>query len=301
VVRVGAATNEIMATLVVTNARDARLRKLSEGLARDGGLDGLHVNVLEGASSWLFGPATTKVHGLSWLREEIAGVSFLISPTAFFQTNVEAASSLVRLVSNAVPAGIERVIDLYAGVGLFALPLARRGHRVLAIEENADAVRAGQRSQRLNEIDESSCRFVRARAEEALSRRRMAAQFSHVESAFRRTRGSQVRLKPDATTGPKPDATRDRLAVVLDPPRAGCSPKALRAILSDLRPDVIVYVSCEPAALARDLAECTNESRAGSARYDVESVQPVDMFPHTPHVEAVAVLRRRHGSPEGRA
>jgi 23S rRNA (uracil1939-C5)-methyltransferase len=155
------------------------------------------------------------------------------------------------------------VLDLYAGGGLFALPLARRGHRVLGVEENPAAVEAGRRSQRLNGLDGRTCRIVRARVE-----------------TLRATRAQ---------------------AVVLDPPRRGCAERVLHAIAREVRPDVVVYVSCDPDSLARDLDAWFRAVPRGAPSYRIYSVQPLDMFPHTPHLETVVTIRRDAGDTPGRA
>lgn len=275
VVRVGRATGEVLVTLVVTDAGDRRVRRLVEALAEgECAPDGIHVNELRGASPWLFGPTTRKVHGRAYLREQVADTSFLVPPTAFFQTNVTAAETLVRLVLGAVPPEARHVLDLYAGVGLFAVPLARRGHRVVAVEEHAGAVEAGRMALRLNGLDERACRFVRGRVEDALRR-----------------------LLTGGRDGPGGRAARDPArfaAVVLDPPRAGCSAEVVRALVERAQPETVVYASCEPEALARDLRVWLATGRAARVPYRVDRVQPLDMFPHTTHLEAVAVLRRAH-------
>ena len=154
----------------------------------------------------------------------------------------------------AVPAGAT-VLDLYAGAGLFALPLALAGHTVVAIEENRSAVADGQASLRLSRIPVERCRFIAKPVELALGR------------------GRDVALQ-------------DCDAVVLDPPREGCQPSVIERVFGQHGPAKAVYVSCDPESLARDLARIT------SAGYRIESMQPVDMFPHTPHIEAVALLIR---------
>ncbi len=141
-------------------------------------------------------------------------------------------------------------MDLYAGAGLFALPLAQRGHTVTAVEENREAVADGEASLRLNRISPERCRFVA----------------KPVEAALRGMTSADV--------------------VVLDPPREGCTPAVLEHVFGRMQPDVAVYVSCNPEALARDLSSIARH------RYAIQSIQPVDMFPHTAHVEAVAVLTR---------
>ena len=258
VVRVARRSTETMATLVVTrNERALRVavRRLMAGADAP---HSLHLNLHDRPGPLLFGRRTQTLHGPARLREEVAGVSFLVSPTAFFQTNIEAADTLVRLVLAAVPSGPCRVLDLYAGAGLFSLPLARGGHDVTAVEEDREAVEDGRASQRLSRIAPGACRFIVARAEDA------AGEVSARHGS---------RSRPDW--------------VVLDPPRAGCPPGVLRGVFGLMRPQGAVYVSCNPEALARELPEI---DRAG---YGVDLVQPVDMFPHTTHIETVTVLSRR--------
>ena len=250
-VRVASATPEVMATLVVADDGDKRLRVATRrAMAFPSAPTALHLNVHPRGDAFIFGRETRRISGPERLREEVAGTSFLISPAAFFQTNVRAADTLVKLVLEVVPPDAS-VVDLYAGAGLFALPLARRGQRVIAIEENRLAVGDGEASARLNRIPSSRCRFVVGRVETALG----------------------------------PIRTAD--AVVLDPPREGCSPEVLRDVLGRIRPALVVYISCNPEALARDLAE------ARTFPYAIDMVQPVDMFPHTAHVETVVTLTRR--------
>jgi len=250
-VRVARRTRERMMTLVVADDADRALRAATRrALDAAGGDTALHVNLHPRANAFIFGDATRRISGPERLRDEVAGASFLISPTAFFQTNVDAGELLVDLVRRALPEGVP-VLDLYAGAGLFALPLALAGHQVVGIEENAAAVADGEASRALNRVPPERCRWVAATVEQGLGR---------VEACD---------------------------TVVLDPPREGCSPVVRDRLFAQRRPSLAVYVSCNPETLARDLAV------AASHGYAIDSLQPVDMFPHTPHVETVAVLRRR--------
>jgi 23S rRNA (uracil1939-C5)-methyltransferase len=248
--RVGAGTPELMGTLVVTDAGDKRLRAATaRALDTPGAPQSFHLNIHRRDDPFIFGRDTRRVRGPRHLREHVAGSKFLISPTAFFQTNVFAAEILVRLVLDALPAGAP-VLDLYAGVGLFALPLARRGDRVTAIEENRAATEDGIASLRLNRVAAAACRFITR----------------PVEAALRS-------IQP-----------QDAAHVVLDPPREGCDRTVIDDLFGRIRPNRVAYVSCNPEALAHDLATIAQHG------YRARPLQPVDMFPHTPHVETVALL-----------
>ncbi len=250
-VRVAGSSNEALAVLVASRPQFKGVQEFgSKLMAAEPSVSGVHLNVNSRPGTVILGPETRKLAGRDRLVEEIAGVRFLISPLAFFQTSSAAATRLVETVLRFVPpmtAG--PILDLYAGVGLFALPLARRGHRVVAVEENPHAVSDGIESAKLNKI--TGCRF----------------QSGKVESTVKRL------------------ARADAFDVVLfDPPRDGCPEWTLRMIARSIRPQRIIDVSCDPPALARDLAVLT---RAG---YRVREIQPIDMFPHTSHIESVALL-----------
>ena len=175
-----------------------------------------------------------------------------MAPTAFFQTNPTAAAALVEVVLAHVPAEATRVLDLYSGSGLFTLPLAARGHQVTAVEENPQAVADATRNLDVNRMDPRAVRLIGGRVEDAL-----------------------------------PGVSRQIFdVVVLDPPRQGCPPGVLHAVFTGLAPERAIYVSCNPEALAAELPQILD------AGYAVASVEPVDMFPHTPHVEAVVVFDR---------
>jgi 23S rRNA (uracil1939-C5)-methyltransferase len=264
-----------MAALIVTSDRDRRVRTATRRLLEQSPPTSMHLNVHARDDAFIFGPATRQLHGSARMREEAAGASFLISPAAFFQTNLRAAEILVRLVLDAVapapsdveglapsdveglaPSNVEgsgRVLDLYAGSGLFAIPLAIAGHAVAAVEENRLAVADGEAALKLNRAAQGRCRFIARRVETALP------------------------------------SLRDADVVVLDPPREGCSRSVLREVFGRLRPALVVYVSCNPEALARDLQFIDGQG------YRARSVQPVDMFPHTAHIETVVVLKRATG------
>jgi 23S rRNA (uracil1939-C5)-methyltransferase len=286
-VRVSHARGETMATLVVASDADKRLRSATrQALGASWAPSSFHVNIHPRGDAFIFGPETRRIAGTGRLREDVAGVSFLISPTAFFQTNIKAAEMLVQLVLDAVPTSAP-VLDLYAGAGLFALPLARRGHRVIAVEASPAAVADGVASLALNRIPADRCRFI-ARPVGVVTRRGATGRLGCT--------GSDLDSSPkESFTDPNTQESRSDpgAAVVLDPPREGCEAEVLDDVFGRSAPATAVYVSCNPDTLARDLTRIVGHG------YAIESIQPVDMFPHTPHIETVVVLRRTRNPEPG--
>ncbi|MBI4673517.1 MAG: class I SAM-dependent RNA methyltransferase [Chloroflexi bacterium] len=193
------------------------------------------------------GDVTAPILGKERLTERVGARTFEISPDAFFQINTAMAEELVRLVGEFLaPCATDVLLDAYGGVGLFGLTFAPRVARVIEIEENPNALGDAQ----ANAADLNNVEFHQGRVEQVL---------------------------------PKLDGKLD-LAVV-DPPRAGLDRFALDALAAK-QPRTLVYVSCDPATLARDAARLIQHG------YALERVQPVDMFPQTFHVECVAAFRR---------
>ena len=186
------------------------------------------------------------------IRERLGGLAFSISANSFFQTNTHQAERLFGVVGKyAGLTGDETVLDLYAGTGAISLILARQARAVYGIEVVAAAVEDAGRNARTNGI--GNCTFL-------------TGEVRHVLPELMR-RGVRADV------------------VIADPPRAGFHPKALAAVLA-LAARRVVYVSCNPATLARDLGIL----RSGG--YRIVAVQPIDMFPHTPHIEVVVRLDR---------
>lgn len=235
--------------VVVASARPRGLAALVPELLAAGATT-VSLNLNDGPAGRLLGPRTEVLAGPRRIRERLDDTTFCISPDAFFQTSPAGAAALLDAVRAALqPRPADVLADLYCGVGLFALPLARAVRAVVGIEESATAIGDAAASARLN--GRHNVQWVRAAVEHGLARL---------------GRGL-----------PRPDLC------VLDPPRAGCTPAALRR-LAGLAPRRLAYVSCDPAALARDLALLR------PLGYRATAVLPVDMFPHTHHVEAVATI-----------
>jgi 23S rRNA (uracil1939-C5)-methyltransferase len=206
-------------------------------------------NITARKSSVAIGESEVLVAGQPFLKERIGSFEFIISANSFFQTNSVGAQTLYdKAKEYAELQGHETVLDLYSGTGTIAIYLADLAKHIIGIEQVESAVRNAERNCRINHV--SNCRFVQGDIKDKLP---------------------QLSEKPQV--------------VVIDPPRAGMHKDVIQQVLR-LVPDRIVYVSCNPASLARDAALL-------SEAYDLLEVQPVDMFPHTYHIEAVAKLVRR--------
>lgn len=200
--------------------------------------------------------------GRSHLNEKLGPFLFPVGMSTFFQVNPFQTPRLYDLAAAAIPEG-SRALDLYSGIGTIALWASRRAGSVLGIEENPAAVQAAVKAAADNGA--ANARFLAADVAKALEQ-----PARYLEEA-----------------GLPADAISSADAVIVDPPRKGLEAQ-VREALSRLRPERLVYVSCFPATLARDA-----RSFAGTLR--LVSIAPVDMFPHTRHVECVAVFDRVGG------
>ncbi len=196
---------------------------------------------------------TALLWGHEAIEEEILGLRFRVRPSAFLQTNTEMAAVLYALAREAAAlTGHENVFDLYCGTGTIGLALAADAAFVWGLEISEEAVACAIENAELNGIE--NARFF-------------AGNVGQTVEELREQAGS-----PDV--------------VVVDPPRAGLAGKALRRT-GALQAERIVYVSCNPTTLASDVQVLRDEYG-----YELRSCRPVDMFPHTPHVESVASLAR---------
>jgi 23S rRNA (uracil1939-C5)-methyltransferase len=267
VVRTTEDESEAVAMLVVTRNDKVLRPPIRSLLASADRPEGFCVNVNDKPGPYMIGPDTIQIEGRSHVREKavriggqnVPPLTFLVSPTAFFQSNVGAARQMVRLVTESLR-GANRVLDLYSGSGLFALPLALAGATVTAIEENRLAVEDLKSNIRLNRMPNGRIRPVCGRVEDVVAR---------------------ISREPWD-------------AVVLDPPRDGCAPQVLEAVFERIAPGRAVYVSCNPDRLAADLP------RVRRMGYRAARIQAIDMFPHTDHMETIVVLHREAPPTRGR-
>ncbi len=252
-VREGRHTGERMVNVVAAAPDLEALGPLAEALrARVPSTTSVVLNVNAKKASVAVGSEEHLLLGREHITESLGGLRFQVSAGSFFQTNTVQAERLFALVEEAGAFdGSETVLDLYSGTGAITLLLARRSRQVWGIEVSAASVADAVRNAQANGIE--NCTF-------------RVGEVRHV----------------------LPELVREGVraeVVVADPPRAGFHPKALAALVA-LGPPRLVYVSCNPATLARDLGDLARQG------YRVVWVQPVDMFPQTPHIEVVARLQR---------
>jgi 23S rRNA (uracil1939-C5)-methyltransferase len=253
VVRHAVTTGQRMVVLV-TNGIDIPHAQELISLIREKvpGVMSICQSVNTAATSIIFGEETKVLWGEDVIYDEIDGIQFAISPRSFFQVNPEQTE---RLYSTAVEyaslTGEETVIDAYCGIGTISLFLARYARRVYGVEIVPEAIEDARRNAVLNEV--RNVEFAVGAAEVVMPQWQMDG------------------ITPDV--------------IVVDPPRKGCD-SALIATMLELRPARIVYVSCNPSTLARDLRLLEDGG------YRTVEVQPVDMFPHTTHVECVVGICR---------
>ena len=254
------AQNKALLVFVTRTDDFPHQNEVLEALAQDiPELVGVHQNINPGKTNVILGRHWRKCGGADYLEERLGALRFHLSPGSFFQVNARQTEVLYEQVKALAGKG-GTLIDLYCGVGGIALWLAPQFRGVTGVDEVKSAVADAQNNAKLNGI--TNTRFVADSAERFLSK-------YHGNAGF-----------------------QGDLTVVLDPPRAGCDPRVLHA-LSRLRPSNLIYVSCDPGTLARDLGIL------GKAGFRPRDVQPVDLFPHTPHIETVVRLvplapRRAH-------
>ena len=251
--RVGRRTGQMLLTLVSARQElDHLAAQAQTWLSQYPGLVGVCLNYNPYHTNTLFGPQTLCLAGQGFLEEQFAGLQFRIQPATFFQVNTEQAERLLAVMLEELALkGAENVVDAYCGIGTMTLPLAKQVKHCIGLEVHSESVEQAQLNAELNGLTNVTFQI--------------GAVETLLPSVLQRLPG-QLDI------------------VLLDPPRKGCVPAVIDSLLA-LHPPRIVYVSCNPATLARDLKRLCDEGG-----YQLRRVQPVDFFPQTSHVECVAFL-----------
>ncbi|MBI5361558.1 MAG: 23S rRNA (uracil(1939)-C(5))-methyltransferase RlmD [Planctomycetes bacterium] len=262
--RAGTRLGEVLVNLVTSTEAPERVGPyVAALLARHPEITTLVQNVTARAAQVAIGEKELVLHGPGVVVEELGGVRFAISANSFFQTNTDQAEELFRLVrEEAQLTGGERVFDLYCGTGALGLALARHAREIVGFEQVSAAVLDARRNAELNGF--TNARFVEGDVLESLARLQAGSASPFVD----------------------PAAVERADLCIVDPPRAGLHPE-VPARIAALGAPRIVYVSCNPRSGARDAALFE------ALGYSLTRVRPIDLFPHTPHVESVLTLERR--------
>lgn len=267
-VRRGFSSGEVMVVLVLgspilpsKNNFVKALRKLHPEITT------IVVNVNDRKTSMVLGDKETVIYGKGYIEDTLCGCTFRISPKSFYQVNpVQTEILYGRAIAYAGLTGKERVVDAYCGIGTIGLIAARDAAEVIGVEQNRDAVRDAVTNAKRNGIKN--------------------VQFYHADAGLFMTQMADSRTTSGgAGRSAGHPAEPDVDVVFMDPPRAG-SDEAFLASVVKLAPKRVVYISCNPETLGRDLRYLTGHG------YRAVECTPVDMFPWTGHVETVCFVKR---------
>lgn len=249
------ATGDVMLVLVTRTEACANKQQLSDEIVKKfPQIKSVVQNINPRKTNVILGEQMIVLHGEKYIYDFIGDVQFAISAQSFYQVNPTQTKVLYDQALNCASlTGNEVVFDAYCGVGTISLFLAKQAKKVYGVEIVEAAVRDARRNAKLNQMN--NLVFEVGKAEVVIP--------AWVESG----------IQPDV--------------IVVDPPRKGCDEALLQTML-DVEPQRIVYVSCNPGTLARDLKFLT-----AGGKYEVIEVQPVDMFPQTGHVETVVLMSRK--------
>lgn len=253
-IRRGFKTGEIMVVLVALNPIFPSKNNFVKALRKvHPEITTVVLNINDRATSMVLGDRNITLFGPGFIIDELCGLKFRISPNSFYQVNpVQTQKLYDTAIDFAELTGKETVIDAYCGIGTIGLSTAHKVQKIIGVELNKDAVRDAKNNAKANGIDNSV--FIQDDAGDF--------------------------MKKMAERGEKADV------VFMDPPRSGSTQKFIDAV-NKLSPNRVVYISCGPDTLARDLEYFT------SLNYVVTRIQPVDMFPFAEHVEVVCSLVRK--------
>ncbi|MEA5084304.1 MAG: 23S rRNA (uracil(1939)-C(5))-methyltransferase RlmD [Lachnospiraceae bacterium] len=250
VTRVGFATGEIMVCIVANGAKLPNTEELINELQKIESMTSIVLNVNREHTNVILGNKIKLLWGKEFINDYIGDIKFEISPFSFFQVNpVQTKVLYQKAINLAGLTGDENVLDIYCGIGTISLFLAQKAKNVMGVEIIPEAIADARKNAEINGINNVEFRV-----------------------------GSAEDIIPIIQKeGFKPDV------VVVDPPRKGCEEAVLQAIV-EMKPQKLVYVSCEPSTFARDL-----KFLAGNG-YEIGIVQPIDQFCHSNHVEAIILM-----------
>ena len=265
-IRCGSATGEIMVCLVVNGEEIPHADALIDRLAEMPGMTSITLSPNTRRTNVIMGDSFKVLWGQGYITDYIGNIKYQISPLSFYQVNPVQTEKLYSLaLEYADLKGGETVWDLYCGIGTISLFLAQKAGKVYGVEIIPQAIDDARKNAEINGIENAE--FFVGKAEEVLP-----WWYRENEGAEAGLRGEGSRTRADV--------------IVVDPPRKGCDEALLDTIVK-MQPERVVYVSCDPATLARDLKVLCGKG------YELERVRAVDMFPMTVHVETVVLLSQQ--------
>ncbi len=252
--RIAEATEEIMAVLVINGNAIPESDKLIELLngAADGNLKSVMLNINTKDTNVILGKKNILLYGKEYIEDILCGVKVRISPLSFYQVNRAMTEKLYGKATEYAEPQDKYILDLYCGAGTIGLSMTKKAKHIIGVEIIPDAVRDAKINALENGIEN--------------------AEFICGDAAAAALDLKKRNIKPDV--------------VVLDPPRKGCDGALLNTVAKDFKPERIVYVSCDPATLARDAKILEDLG------YKLIEYTPVDLFPRTAHVETAALFLR---------
>ena len=261
--RVGFTTKEVMVCIIINGTKLPFIEQLVNQLKEtlndypEYHLKSVCLNVNKEKTNVILGTKIIPVFGQTFITDMIGDIKYEISPLSFFQVNPIQTKKLYELALDyADLSGEEIVWDLYCGIGTISLFLAKKAKEVYGVEIVPEAIEDAKRNAEINNI--KNAEFFVGAAEDVLPKK------------YKESNGS---MRADV--------------IVVDPPRKGCDQSLLDTVIA-MEPKKVVYVSCDPATLARDLKYMTENG------YEVEKVRPVDQFPHSTHVETCVLLSHKN-------
>ncbi len=284
-VRYGFDSKEIMVCLVVNNniadikksindstKSGKKWQKLIDELSVIEGMTSIVLNENVKNTNVILGEKTVCIHGREYIKDSIGGVEFNISANSFYQVNpIQTEKLYGKALEYASLTGAENVWDLYCGIGTISLFLSKNAKSVFGVEVVPQAIEDALGNARENDIRNAT--FVVGKAEDIIRE----IEWRDTPEGVSRRGGLEYNGKKESVAYPD--------VIVVDPPRKGCDEACINTML-ELEPERIVYVSCNPSTLARDLKILCEE------KYTLEAVTPVDMFPQSGHVETVVLMTR---------
>ncbi|OEH85175.1 23S rRNA (uracil-5-)-methyltransferase RumA [Desulfuribacillus stibiiarsenatis] len=272
VIRTAFKTDEVMIVLVINGKSLPNQGQLVQEIASlSQNIKSICLNVNKEKTNVIFGDETRVLYGEDKIFDYIGDIRFGISARSFYQVNpVQTEVLYAKALEYAELTGEETVIDAYCGIGTITLFLAKKAKMVYGVEIVPEAIEDARYNAEINGVD--NVEFAVAKAEEWIPQLYKKLGNSDSNDTDKDERGHECNSLPEV--------------IVVDPPRKGCEQELLDTIIA-MKPERVVYVSCNPSTLARDLQILVQGG------YEAKEVQPVDMFPHTSHVECCSLLVRK--------